>query len=738
MSSKWIERLFGVPKPEPLVISSYLFPLLYLVFFLIIPVLAMLAIAFTYNGSISLHWFKEIFTWNSDYMSLPSSWDLVQTVKMPGTGETLYIIEGLDFGIILNSIIVAAFVTLLASIMGTIFAFVMARYEFPGKNVFRILLFIPLLVTPFVSAYVVQQLFSEYGLVSSILHALFGFRVRIDGLAGITLAQAITYYPIVYLNAYASFINIDPSLEEQAENLGSKGFHLFRTVTFPLALPGIAAGATLVFIFSLEDLAAPIVFHSNNLAKKIISYQVFSKFLYGTGERSPLIAALAIVMLTLAIIAFLGIRKYVGLRQYAMLSKGGRWSPRVRKPRLGQALIIYLVLLPLLVFTITPQAGVVKLAFTQEQRVVTNVTDINAQIIGTIYPDFNVQLPENGVVETSKNGWFFKGEVHGHSNTLGVINGSLSGFIVGKVTIKDGKFTVEGKVLYADFQGTASKYNGTIHTQMLGPITGSGTVSAGMLNLNSSTFKATMFNIPVGKKVEITAKYVKEMLTTPDVRRYIVNSLTYSAAAVVLIVLLAITSSYATSRFKGALTPVLESIVILPMAVPGIVVAMGYFYFFHQVFPGTPLDPIDPKHFNPAYVLILAYSIRRLPFAARSVYAGLQQVHVSLEEAAMNLGASRWKTITSIILPLISLNVFGGAMLSFVYSMSETSVGITLGSLKMANAPITAYMKEIMMSAVGSVNIAAALGVLLITVQIISIVLVNIITKQKYSFIGLS
>ncbi|ACS33589.1 ABC transporter permease [Thermococcus gammatolerans] len=738
MSSKWIERLFGIPKPEPLVISSYLFPLLYLVFFLIIPVLAMLAIAFTYNGSVSLHWFREIFTWNSDYMKLPSSWHLIQSVKMPGTGETLYIIEGLDFGIILNSIIVAAIVTLLASIMGTIFAFVMARYEFPGKNVFRILLFIPLLVTPFVSAYVVQQLFSEYGLVSSILHALFNFRVRIDGLAGVTLAQAITYYPIVYLNAYASFINIDPSLEEQAENLGSRGFHLFRTVTFPLALPGIAAGATLVFIFSLEDLAAPIVFHSNNLAKKIISYQVFSKFLYGTGERSPLIAALAIVMLALAILAFLGIRKYVGLRQYAMLSKGGRWSPRVRKPRLGQALIIYLVLLPLLVFTITPQAGVVKLAFTQEQRVVTNVTDINAQIIGTIYPDFNVQLPENGVVETSKNGWFFQGKVHGYSNLIGEINGTLNGFIVGNVSIKDGTFTVDGKIIYADFQGKASKYNGTIHTQMLGPITGSGTVSAGMLNLNSSTFKATMFNIPAGKKTEITAKYVKKMILDPDVRRYIVNSLTYSAAAVVLIVLLAITSSYATSRFKGALTPVLESIVILPMAVPGIVVAMGYFYFFHQIFPGTPLDPIDPKHFNPAYVLILAYSIRRLPFAARSVYAGLQQVHVSLEEAAMNLGASRWKTITSIILPLISLNVFGGAMLSFVYSMSETSVGITLGSLKMANAPITAYMKEIMMSAVGSVNIAAALGVLLITVQIISIVLVNVITKQKYSFIGLS
>ncbi|WP_297490758.1 iron ABC transporter permease [Thermococcus sp.] len=736
MKSNWSERLFGTPKFEPLVATSYLFPLLYLLFFLIIPVLAMLAIAFTYNGSLSLHWFREIFSFNSDYIKLPSTWSLFQSVKMPGTGETLYIIQGLDFGIVLNSIIVASVVTLLASFIGTIFAFLMARYTFPGKNLFRILLFIPLLVTPFVSAYVVQQIFSEYGIVSSILHALFGFRVRVDGLAGIALAQSITYYPIVYLNAYASFINIDPSLEEQAENLGSRGFHLFRTVTFPLALPGIAAGATLVFIFSLEDLAAPIVFHSNDLAKRIMSYQIFSKFLFGTGERSPLIAALAIVMLTLAIIAFLGIRKYVSLRQYAMLSKGGRWSPRVSKPRIGQALIIYLLLLPLLLFTITPQVGVVQLAFTEQHRIVTNVTDITASVTGVMYPTGSIT---NGTLVTPKGGWFFQGTVKGYSDSIGVINGSISGFFVGKVTVNNGEVKLTGDISYADFQGLASRYNGTIHTQMKGPITGTGELlSGGTVNLTSTRFKATMFNIPAGQVSKFSFNYVKQMILTPDVRRYIVNSLLYSTVAVILIVLLSITSSYATSRFKGALTPVLESIVILPMAVPGIVVAMGYFYFFHLVFPGTPLDPISPATFNPAYVLILAYSVRRLPFAARSVYAGLQQVHVSLEEASMNLGASRWKTVTGIVLPLISLNVFGGAMLSFVYAMSETSVGITLGSLNMAKAPITAFMKEVLLSAAGSINIAAALGVLLITVQIISIVLVNVITKQRYSFIGLS
>ncbi len=610
--SKWSEKLFGTPLFEPLVSFSYLFPLLYIVVFLIIPVLAMLAIAFSHEGHFSLYWFKSILT-SSYYVQFPPQGDFaIKTVT--ATGETVYLIRGIDFGVVINSLVVAALVTLLASLMGTIFAFIMARYEFKGKNFFRIALFIPLLVTPFVNAYVIKKMFLDTGLINYIFYELLHilpFRIKIDGLAGVVLAQAMTYYPIVYLNAYASFINIDPTLEEQAENLGSKGFHLFRTVTFPLALPGIAAGATLVFIFSLEDLAAPIVFQGDPLAKKLMSYQIFSKFLYGLGERSPEIAALSIIMLTLAVLAFLGIRKYVSLRQYAMLSKGGRWKPRVSKPKPWQAAIIYVVLLPLLLLTIFPQIGVVLLAFSKQ--------------------------------------W--------------------------SVTVMPQGFTTE---------------------------------------------------------------YVKQMLFNPDVRRYIINSLMYSAAAVVLIVLLSVTSSYATSRFKGVLTPVLESLVIIPIAVPGIVVAMGYFYFFSQVFPNTPLDPTNIFSFNPAFVLILAYSIRRLPFSARSVYAGLQQVHVSLEEASMNLGASRWKTVTGILLPLISLNVFGGAMLSFVYSMSETSVGITLGSLNMQYAPITAFMKDIMMSAAGSAQLAAALGVLLITVQILSIVLVNIITKQRYAFIGLT
>ncbi|ANF21854.1 iron ABC transporter permease [Thermococcus piezophilus] len=609
--SKWSERLFGTPLFEPIVAFSYLFPLSYIALFLIIPVVLMLGVAFIYNGHFSLEWFRSILT-DPTYISFRPDGELVKVVPGPG-GETLYLFEGLDFGIIFNSIILAIVVTLATAILGTVFAFVMARYDFKGKNLIRILLFIPLLVTPFVNAYVIKKMFAINGVFNYIFHDILGILplIKVDGLAGVALAQIMAYYPIVYLNAYASFINIDPTLEEQAENLGSKGFHLFRTVTFPLALPGIAAGATLVFIFSLEDLAAPIVFHSHPFAKKLISYEIYSSFINELGVTSPKVAALSIIMLVLAIAAFLGIRKYVSLRQYSMISKGGRWKPRVSKPKSWQAAIIYLVLVPLLIFTIFPQIGVIMLAFSEQWS--------------------TTPLPQG--------------------------------------------FTLD---------------------------------------------------------------WIKMMFTDPQVSSAIVNSLTYAGSAIVLIILLSITSSYAAGRFKGKLGPILESVVILPMAVPGIVVAMGYFYFFSSAFKGTLLDPTNLNAFNPAFVLILAYSIRRLPFAARSTYAGLQQVHVSLEEAAMNLGATRWKTIASVLMPLIYLNVFGGAMLSFVYAMSETSTSITLGAMQPDKMPMTAYMAEVLRGATGSVHIVAAMGVLLIVVQITSIVIVNLLTKQRYSFIGLT
>lgn len=612
--SRWSERLFGTPLPDGVVMTSFLFPLLYLVGFLVIPVFVMLATAFEYNGQLSAHWFSSIF--RSPYYFNPLHPDGYLVKTLIYGGEEVYHFYGWDFGVVINSILVSISVMILTTILGTVFAFIMARYDFPGKNIMRVLLFIPLLVTPFVNVIVVKKMFLPDGIINWIFYEhlhLFPKPIWIDGLVGVIIAQTITYYPIVYLNAYASFINIDPSLEEQAENLGSRGFHLFRTVTFPLALPGIMSGAILVGIFSLEDLAAPIVFQGSPIAKKLMSYQIYSSFVSGFAIGNPQMAALSLVMLFLAVVMFLAVRWYVGLRQYAMLSKGGRWNPRVAKPKWWQALLIAFVAVPVLLITVFPQIGVLLLAFSKS--------------------------------------WY-------------------------------------------------------------------GTWPTGF-----------------------TLDNMKAIVTQPDIERVIINSLMYSTAAVVIIILLSLASSYASNRFKNAkLAPVIDSLATIPIAVPGIVIAMSYFFFFSTVppFKGSSLDPTNLLEFFPGAALILAYSIRRLPFAARSISAGLQQVHVSLEEAAMNLGAGRWKALMSVIIPMIYLNLFGGAMLSFVYCMSETSVGITLGSINSTWYPITAKMKELIIGAVGSANLAAALGVFLMAVQITAIVIANVITKQRYSFIGLT
>jgi len=174
-------------------------------------------------------------------------------------GATLVNFIGWNFGVIPNTLIIASLVTLNTTVLGLVVAFIMARYDFRGKLLMRVIAYMPLLMTPFVNAFVIRKLFSFDGLFSYIINTVIGLplKINVDGMFGVILTQSMAFWPIVYLNVYSSMMLIDPSLEEQAENLGAKGFKLFRSVTLPLSLPGLAAGAAVVFIFSMEDLGRP-------------------------------------------------------------------------------------------------------------------------------------------------------------------------------------------------------------------------------------------------------------------------------------------------------------------------------------------------------------------------------------------------------------------------------------------------------------------------------------------------
>lgn len=601
MSSAVFRRLrFELDR---LLLLQIFFPLTYLIIFMVLPILTILLSARNYSLSLlfqpmyfNLHPTGSIYTLNK----------FENTIFLQFTGPS--------FGVILNSIIIAAIVTASASLLGIVVAFILARYKFRLKMLLRIMAIVPLLMSPFINAYVVKKLIGPgfgYNTLSWVLSHLTGMDLRISfgGIAGVILTQIITFYPIVYLNVFSSMMNIDPSLEEQAENLGSKGFKLFRTVTFPLSLPGLIAGAALVFIFSLEDVGAPIIFG----IRDVLSYQIYNYF---QGVRvniaSPETGALALTMLLISLTVFVLIRRQTSLRQYAMVSKGGRWVPRERRLGLKGKVAVYFVVFPLVILTMLPQIGVFLLAFSER--------------------------------------W-------------------------GSDPLPSG-FTITNFIELVEIKG---------------------------------------------------------------VFRGILNSLLYSTVAVGIIVFLGLSASYVVARLKVRGISLLDYLTTMPLAIPGLIFAFGYFYFFHRYFPNTALDPL----YNPALPLILVYSIRRLPFTSRSVFAGLQQTHISLEESSLNLGASRIRTLSYIVIPLIALNIASGAMITFVYCMGETSASITLGGLggdvssPNHKGPITMVMLDLITSGrLAGVNLAAALGVLLMCIQIAVIVIITMIFKQSYAFIG--
>jgi ABC-type Fe3+ transport system permease subunit len=232
-----------------------------------------------------------------------------------------------------------------------------------------------------------------------------------------------------------------------------------------------------------------------------------------------------------------------------------------------------------------------------------------------------------------------------------------------------------------------------------------------------------------------TSQYLGTLVSDPDVTRAIVNSLLYSGAAVVIMVLVGSSIAYVVARRNIPGRSVLDILATIPVAVPGIALAVGYFLLFSSnFFRGSLLDPLV----DPALLMIFAYSIRRLPFTTRSVSAGLAQVDKSLEESSMNLGANRPTTFFKIVLPLIIGHILGGSILSFVYSMSEVSTSVTLGALREDRVPITFFISQIVygVAAVGSVSIGAALCVLLMAVQITAMAISNFILKQKVAFLG--
>ena len=203
---------------------------------------------------------------------------------------------------------------------------------------------------------------------------------------------------------------------------------------------------------------------------------------------------------------------------------------------------------------------------------------------------------------------------------------------------------------------------------------------------------------------------------------YITNTLLYAGLAATIDVAFGIAIAYVVWRTKLVGRRWLDYVAMGAVAIPGVVIGIGYlrsFVEFNVPIVGKPLA-------SWWVIIVVALAIRRLPYALRACVAALQQVSVMLDEAAENLGATKWRTVRRIVVPLMSGGIVAGFITSFATASVELSATLMLVSSQ-SDAPLSYGIYQFMQSAAGR-GPGAALG-------IIAVIIVGVATYVSHRII---
>jgi len=202
----------------------------------------------------------------------------------------------------------------------------------------------------------------------------------------------------------------------------------------------------------------------------------------------------------------------------------------------------------------------------------------------------------------------------------------------------------------------------------------------------------------------------------------ITNTLLYCGLAATIDVVIGVAIAYLILRTRIPARQWLDFAASAAIAVPGIVLAIGYLRTFQSFeVSGVPIT-------QTWLLIMLAYSVRRLPYALRSCMAALQQINLSLEEAAEMLGASKWRSVRRVVIPLMAGGILAGFVSSFITAAVELSATILL-VVKESQAPMS-YGIYLYMQSVSGRGAGAALGVLLVLTVAIGTYLSHVLADR--------
>ncbi len=256
---------------------------------------------------------------------------------------------------LVNSLLLGGATVVTTSIIGITIAYLLLRYEFPGRNLFSYLSIIPMIMPPLVGVMGFVFIMGRAGTVNVILMDYLGFTKPVNfmyGIHGVLLVETLHLFPLMTLSIVDALGKIDLSLDEAAESVGSRGLRKFWDITFPLTTPGYVSGALLVFIWTFADFATPLVVGVDDL----LASQAYLNIVQFVDRRLfKMGIVISAIMVLLAIFFLIIAKKYVAIKDYSSLSYS-RIERKSISPWGRVLVLIFLVMV--LTFAFIPYLGI--------------------------------------------------------------------------------------------------------------------------------------------------------------------------------------------------------------------------------------------------------------------------------------------------------------------------------------------------------------------------------------------
>ncbi len=643
----------------------------------------------------------------------------------------------------------------LGTTLGFVFAYTVVRCNPPGKRWVHILALIPIVSPPFAIAMATILLFGRNGLITA---KFFGWEFTqgmndIYGMDGLVFVQTITFFSVSYLMLRAMLERLNPAMEEAAHSLGASKFYIFRTITLPLLIPGLAASFLLLFVESLADLGNPLLISGN---VDVLSAQIF---LAVAGEFDYQKAStLAIMLLIPTLLVFVVQRYYVSRRSYVSVTgKPASGQILVKEPvtRWTFIAITYAVLALILTLYLsiivgsfskvwgidyTPTLEHWKMMLNRGNEAIMDTTFLSimatpiAVLLGMMVAFLVVRKNfsgKDGLDFGSNLGAAVPGTILGIGFILSFVVSpwllvwalyiTMSLFFVRTLfnTPKEQLSILLGGSVLVGLFWYSQEFLGEIGTMyLLGGLymalaayfffmrgdKRSGKLLAGLGFYLMMSDLVLYISYPIASlSRQIDSSFWSDAVF--QLSDYI--QVLFRVPQTILMIPYLFMGMVALDKVRGKERPLLS---ILFLGIGGAL-----------AFVGNPLAMVGT-----AFIIIFAFTVRSMPASVRAGVASLQQIDPAIEEASNSLGANAEYTFRKVTLPLITPALLAGLIFAFTRHMTSLSAIIFLVSprWRIVTASILSEWEQ------GGVSLAAAYASSLILLVLLAIGLMYIVTTR--------